>query len=157
MTDICISKLTIIDSDNGLSPGQHQAIIWTNEGILLIRILGTNFSEILSEICTFSFKKMLLKMSSAKWHQFCLCFNVLRHLTSLTHQLFVNSLWPSGAIWRYRSGSTLAQVMACCLMAPSHYLNQCWLIINEVLWHSSEGNFTGNAQDIYPSREFENY
>ena len=26
-----------------------------------------------------------------------------------------NSLWPSDAIWRQRSGSTLAQVMACCL------------------------------------------
>ena len=38
------------------------------------------------------------------------------------------SLWPSDAIWRQRSGSTLAQVMSCCLTAPSHYLNQCWLI-----------------------------
>ena len=37
-----------------------------------------------------------------------------------------NSLRPSDAIWRHRSGSTLAQVMACCLTAPSHYLNQCW-------------------------------
>ena len=35
-----------------------------------------------------------------------------------------NSLWPNDAIWGHRSGSTLAQVMACCLMAPSHYLNQ---------------------------------
>ena len=41
-----------------------------------------------------------------------------------------SSLWPSDAIW-WQSGSTLAQVMACCLTAPSHYLNQCWLI-NEV-------------------------
>ena len=32
---ICISKLTIIGSDNGLLPGRHQAIIWTNTGILL--------------------------------------------------------------------------------------------------------------------------
>ena len=47
-----------------------------------------------------------------------------------------NSLWPSGVIWRQRSGSTLTQVMACCLTAPSHYLNQCWLIISEVNWHS---------------------
>ena len=37
-------------------------------------------------------------------------------------------LWPSDAIWRQRSGSTLAQVVAWCLTAPSHYLNQCWLI-----------------------------
>ena len=35
-----------------------------------------------------------------------------------SHQ--VNSLWPSDTIWRHRSGSTLAQVMACCLTAPSH-------------------------------------
>ena len=46
-----------------------------------------------------------------------------------------NSLWPSDAIWRQRSGSTLAQVTACCLTAPSHYLNQRWLLIGEVLLH----------------------
>ena len=54
----------------------------------------------------------------------------------------LNSLWTSDAKWRPRSGSTLVQVMACCLTAPSHYLNQCWLIISEVLWHSPESNFT---------------
>ena len=43
----------------------------------------------------------------------------------------INSLWPSDAIWSHVSGSTLAQVMACCLTAPSHYLNHCWLIIIE--------------------------
>ena len=43
-------NLTIITSDNGLLPGRRQAIIWTNAGILLIRSLGTNFSEILMEI-----------------------------------------------------------------------------------------------------------
>ena len=68
---ICISKLTIIGSDNDLVPDQHQAIIWTNDGILSIRTLGTNFSEILSEINTFSFNKMHLRMLSAKWQQFC--------------------------------------------------------------------------------------
>ena len=61
VTHICVSKSTIIVSDNGLSPGRRQAIIWTNNGILLIRSLVTNFSEILSEIHTFSFKKMHLK------------------------------------------------------------------------------------------------
>ena len=58
MTHICVSKLTIIGSDNGSSPGQCQAIIWTNAGILLTGPLGTNFSEILIEIYTFSFMKM---------------------------------------------------------------------------------------------------
>ena len=40
----------------------------------------------------------------------------------------VNSLWHSDTIWQLRSGSTLAQLMVCCLTAPSHYMNQCWLI-----------------------------
>ena len=57
VTHICVSKLTIIGSDNGLSPGRRQAIIWTNAGILLIRPIETNFSEILLKIHTFSFKK----------------------------------------------------------------------------------------------------
>ena len=35
----------------------------------------------------------------------------------------LNTLGPSDAIWRQRSWSTLAQVMACCLISPSHCLN----------------------------------
>ena len=66
VTHICVNKQTNTGSDNGLSPGRRQAIIWTNAGILLIRTLGTNFSEILGEIHSFSFSKMHLKMSSAK-------------------------------------------------------------------------------------------
>ena len=61
VTHICVGNLTIIGSDNGLSSGRRQAIIWTNAGILLIGPLGTNFNEILIEIHTFSFKKMHLK------------------------------------------------------------------------------------------------
>ena len=63
MTHICVGNLTIIGSDNGLSPGRRQAIIWTNAGILLIWSLGTNFSEIQIGIQTFSYEKMHLKMS----------------------------------------------------------------------------------------------
>ena len=66
MTHIFVNKFTTIGSDNGLSPGRRQAIIWTNAGILLIEALGTNFSEILSQIQTFSFKKMYLNMTSTK-------------------------------------------------------------------------------------------
>ena len=33
VTHICVGKLTIIGSDNGLSPEWHQTIIWTNAGI----------------------------------------------------------------------------------------------------------------------------
>ena len=76
MTHICVSKLAIIGTDNGL-PGRHEAIIGTNAGILLIKPLGTNFSENVIEIYTFSFKKMHLKISSGRWRPFCLGLNVL--------------------------------------------------------------------------------
>ena len=78
VTHICVSKLTIIGSDNGMSPGWRQAIIRTNAGILLIRPLETNFSEFLVEILIFSFKKMRLKVSSAKRRSFCLGLNELK-------------------------------------------------------------------------------
>ena len=70
-------------------------------------------------------------------------------LRQITHDLLdINSLWPSDAIWVHLSGSTLAQVMACCLTAPSHYLNQCWLIFSKVQWHPLEGNCTKIAQPL---------
>ena len=73
----------------------------------------------------------------------------------------VNSLWPSVhdtmINWRHWSGPTLAQIMACCLMLPSHYLNWCWFIIKGVLWHyfqtpniscTSVGNKTVDHSDV---------
>ena len=47
---ICVSKLTIIGSDNGLALVQRQAIIWINAGALLIGPLEINYIEILSKI-----------------------------------------------------------------------------------------------------------
>ena len=72
MTHICVCKLNIIGSENGLSPGRRQAIIWTNAEILSIGPLGTNLSEILVEIYVFSFKKMYLKLSSGNGGHFVL-------------------------------------------------------------------------------------
>ena len=101
MTHICVGKITIIGSDNGLSPGRRQAIIWTNAGILLIEPLGTNFSEILIEILAFSFKKMCLNLSSAKWRPFCLGLNVLTisrqwgHVAEPATSHYLNQSWPS--------------------------------------------------------------
>ena len=89
VTHICISKLTVTRSDNGLSPGRRQAIIWTNAGILLIWPLGTIFSENLIEILIFSFTKMRLKVSSAKWRPFCLGLNVLI-INQLIYHLYIH-------------------------------------------------------------------
>ena len=64
-------------SDNALSPGRRQSIIWPNVVILLIGSFGINFSEISSKIDTFSSKKMHFKMSSGNGGHFCLGLNVL--------------------------------------------------------------------------------
>ena len=118
-THICVNKLTIIGSDNGLSPGRRQAIIRTNAGILLIGPIGTNFSEILIKIHTFSFKKMNLKMSSGKCRPSCLGLNVLRFnysvdvlisISSRTDlQIITRSIETFGIItvWNVFNGGTL--------------------------------------------------
>ena len=81
----CISKLTTIGSDNGLSPGLHQTVIWTNDIILLIGPIGTIFSEILIENHIFSLKKMQLKMMSGKWQPFSLNRNVFMPMVTLLY------------------------------------------------------------------------
>ena len=68
--------------------------------------------------------------------------------TLLAERSLINSLWPSDAMWQQRSGSTLAQVMACCLTASSHYLNQYWCNVSKVQLHSYNGNFTKDTSAI---------
>ena len=63
--------------------------------------------------------------------------------------LGINTLWPSDTIWQCRSGLKLAQVMACCLLAPSHYLNQCCLIIKDDMWHSWGSHLTRSAYELW--------
>ena len=97
----------------------------------------------------------LLWLIPALKYQQC-TWNTDEHQNLYVFHLF-NSLWPSDAIWQQGSRSTLAHVMACCLTAPSHYLNQCWLIISEVLWHSSESNFTDDISAINHCNWLEKY
>ena len=68
----------------------------------------------------------------------------------------MSPLWPSDAIWQHKSRSTLAQVMAYHLTAPSNNLNQCWHLISMVLWHLNESNFTGCARATILYNNFEN-
>ena len=95
-THICVSKLPIIWSDNSLSPGRRQAIIWTNAGILLLGPPRTTFNETLIKIHTFSFKKIPFKMSAGKWRPFWLGLNVLMQdcSISIANALFLK-LYPS--------------------------------------------------------------
>ena len=86
VTHICIGKLAIIGSDNGLSPERRQVIIWTNAMILLIWPSGTNFGEILIDMQPFGLKKMYMKMLFAKSWPFCLNLIVLKHILLPTRQ-----------------------------------------------------------------------
>ena len=76
MTHLCVGNLTIIGSDNGLSPGRRQAIIWTNAGILLIGPLGTNFSEISIE------KENVFESVICEMAAICLGLSVLSQCTN---------------------------------------------------------------------------
>ena len=117
MTHICVGELTIIGSDNGLSPERRQAIIWTNAGILLIGPLGTNFSEILIEIQRFSLKKIRLKMSSVKCCSFRLGLNVLILWLQARH-------WTSfPGILRFQQQNTLSPVINGILQPASWFFN----------------------------------
>ena len=117
VTHICVGNLYIIGWDNGLSPGRRQAITWTNVGILLIGPLGTNFSEMLIKIHTFSFKKIHLKMSSGKWRPFCLGLNVL--------MIDIHPLLVKLYAWRLESRSILPQVKTCCPTALTEPMLTC--------------------------------
>ena len=91
MMHICISELTIIGSDNGLSPGRCQSIVWTNAGILLIGPLGTNFSKILIKMFIFSFKKRI----RVRWRRCgCLVTWFCYHLIAKPGNKTVASSWP---------------------------------------------------------------
>ena len=138
---ICVVILTIIGTDNGLSPGRHQAIIWTNDGMMLTELLVTEFSEILIKIHTFSLKKMHLKMSLVKWRPFCLGLNVLKSYVPnnmICYQLITNSsATPStehnaSPSWTGSTGGTLTP------SSPEqngrHFADDIfrWIFVNEI-------------------------
>ena len=123
-----VSKLTIIGSDNSLSPGRRQAIICTSAGILLIRTCKTTFSEIASEIHAFSFTKMHLKMSSAKWLQFCLGLNELKVYNPIIdpHNIKVKPFPNSHTFWT----NTSPELSFCC--SSNIFFRKVWIAANNV-------------------------
>ena len=130
---ICVGKLTIIASDNGLSPGRCQAIIWNNAGILLIGPLGTKLNEIFIEIHTFSFKKMHLNMSSAKWRPFCLGLNVLRETSDWVRWHSISDLKANTSHIVNNSDTALCYNLHCC---KSLLINLTWKV-NLTQWNGS--------------------
>ena len=103
VTHICVGNLTIIGSDNGLSPDQRQAIIWTNGGILSIGALGTKFSEIVIEIHKFSFKKIAFenvvgKMAAILSRPQCVNTRSAAIVPEISPTIFIYILWSANRI-----------------------------------------------------------
>ena len=56
-----------------------------------------------------------------------------------------------------KCGSMLLLVRACCLTTPWYYLNQCWLLVEGVRWHSPEINFTMTSQVVFGKMGVKSY
>ena len=133
-----------------------------------IPVLGIFFSGFFFQIQSFSLKKKIwnchqsfihfipaiimcsvdpyffrMTMCALASHDSSRNLHIIRKIWSKFHA--VSSLWPChGDI-----DTTLAQVMACCLRAPSHYLYQCSLHITEVLWYSPEKTSSSHCPSYY--------
>ena len=139
-----------------VNPNLRNKFQWNLKWKSLISIQENPFENIVCEMAP-------ITITCSQFHK---RYHVSHQLRKLKNQLYqnviqisqgpwghielisVNSLGPSDTIWWQKTGSALAQVMAFCLTAPSHYLNQCWLIITKVQWCSSEGNFAWDATAI---------
>ena len=143
--------MDLIDSKPALLRLAWGETLFSNYALTLNKLLGIFFWNVIlfSNIVDYNWDiptwnwSYKIKVYSALRTLMPWCFSTRASVTTVlsmhpcvSSSIGVNSLWPSDAIWRQRSGSTLAQVMAWCLTAPSHYLNHCWLIISEVQWHS---------------------
>ena len=144
VTHICVGKSTIIGSDNGQSPGRRQAINWTSAGILLIEPLGRNFSKIVIRIQMFSFKKMCLKIPSAKWRAFCLGLNVLSsrfgscnimNLETFVLQYYcLNSLDPEKSDFRFKNNNSKYVIM----VITGSFCTANWLMQSPIILLTSQ-------------------
>ena len=149
--NLCASEATYRYSQstlnlNSLAPGKFE---W-NFRYLILQIISVIDGWGIS--CELALRRMSLDFTYYKstlvqvmaWchqatsHYLSQCWPRFMSPHGVTRPQWVNSLWPNDVIWQHWSGSTLAQVIACCLMAPSHYLNHYWLIIKDVPGFSSE-------------------
>ena len=134
---IFISKLTIIGLDNGLLPVQHQAIIWTNASILLIRTLGTDFSEILKIFIDFHSRNCIWKCLQNGCVSDSMCWN--NHNDIMTGKAF-HSTGPLG----WESAGVLAsnEKLWCLFNVDLNKLLNKWMRwwLFEISWCICENN-----------------
>ena len=142
VTHICTSKLSIIGSDNCLSAGRQQTIIWTNAGTLLIRQLGTNSNAILIKIHTLEKSSVEMTTISSRpqfvrgtWLELscysCIQYQLKRHVPLLkTLELRLNhSQWHPW--WRHQNGNIFRVTGPLCGEFTGHRWSQTYWTDNE--------------------------
>ena len=131
----------IIDSSNDPMPFQHQDIISTNAGLLAIGPLGTNLCEIWFKMKNFHSRKLVWKCHLQNGRNLLHNYGIIRNNQVTYCAVLITYKMSSNSLTLVQFGS----VMAASQTAPSCYLNHCWFVIHEILWHLY---FSGNAQTI---------
>ena len=114
LTHMCFGNLTIIGSDNGLSPGRHQAIIYTTAGIVLIGPVGTNFSKIMDIL--FWLRGFVLRLRPWLQH------HILSNITK-TPAAFFAAVVTLGSLWCHRRGRKRS-INICFVRITQHLLQK---------------------------------
>ena len=135
VTHICVGKLNTIGSDNGLSPGRRQAIIWTIAGILLIGTLGTNLSEILIGNSNIFIQENAFENVVCEMASICLGLNVLTHW---------GQWWLSTGPLANVSRISIKMTIFSCKI-PSKMLSAKWWLFISAFHVFSEGNFKATS------------
>ena len=131
MTHICVSKLTIIGSDNGLMPGRGQAIIWANAGILLIWTLGNKLKWNLNQnsyifIQENAFENVVWRMAAILSRPQCV---KIWSVPYICHHCVV--LWCVG---QYHSGPQLYLCKACNISKVLGWEIMALMVYNQCLF-----------------------
>ena len=81
-----------------------------------------------------------------------------KHLChAFTYIVWVNWLRANDVIWHRESSSALIQVMAWCLVAPSHFLKQCWITVNWTNRNWFQRKFHQNTIVLFPKKFYWKY
>ena len=99
---------------------------------------------------------LMAKVASNWWvdfHWYLILWAMLSHIV-----LWFNSSRPDDIIWHHGFWQALVQVMACCLTAPSHNLNQSWCIciVNLALRKIFQWDFIQNSNIFIQENAFQN-
>ena len=130
VTHICVGNLTIIGSDNDLSPGRRQVIIWTNSGIFLIGHLSKSIHFIQEN----AFKAIVCRMAAILSRPQYVNTNGIQMWSQWTHDVILESLVcqnvVSASLWRNNDANITSLV---CWDCTDQFHHHCKIYKNMLL------------------------